>query len=344
MVSYLIKIPSSSANIGPGFDALGIALSLYLTLKVTIPGSSGGITISCEGEGKDLVNLDPKENLITKTALQVAKAVSKTLPESISIHCKNEISLGSGLGSSGSAVVAGVCLANLALNLNLTKQQLLNFCLFIEGHPDNVSPSLLGGFISAYMREDFNFKKNDADSPTMDLLACSDKPIGRYIRLPISDSIRAVTVTPNFQLPTVLARKALPDVYPKADVIFNIQRVSVLIQALGLPDSEIKLKENSSLIFEAMRDKIHQNYRQHLIPGLPEILGLEQDSLEGLLGISISGAGPTVLALATSNFGKIGETIQNIFAKQNTSDGKRLDSIVRILDIDRNGVVIEQFE
>ncbi|KAJ3079658.1 hypothetical protein HK102_003638 [Quaeritorhiza haematococci] len=337
-----IKVPASTANVGPGFDVLGIGLSLYLSLTLTIPSPDGkqGVTIVAEGLGKGSIATKPEDNLITRTALYVAKAHNTTLPPSIHVKCENEIPLGSGLGSSGAAVVAGVCLANEACKLGLTMDRMLDFCLFIEGHPDNVSPSLLGGFLAAYV--------NGADLEEAAVLqngfAVSDKVpvppaggVGRYVRLKISPSIKAVAVTPDFEVPTHLARKALPPTYSRADVVFNLQRLAVLTSALGqeTPDAQ--------MVYEAMQDRVHQSYRSHLVPGLNQILTtLSPKSMPGLLGVCMSGAGPTVLALATDNFEEIGRAIQDIFSKHTGADGSSIQSNCRVLDIAHDGTIIQR--
>lgn len=154
---FTIKVPASTANmgnivliIGPGFDSLGAALSVYLTIIAKLQPGTDKITISYSGSNADSVPLDPQQNLITKVAIYVANAYKLRLP-GMSLLIENPIPLGMyndkpgrGMGSSGSAVVAGVSLAKEALNLNLSKQQMLDFSTLMEGHPDNVAPSLLG--------------------------------------------------------------------------------------------------------------------------------------------------------------------------------------------------------
>ena len=325
---FSVKIPGSSANLGCGFDSLGIALEIYLILHVTIPDLSPGINISAKGCGSDTVSLDPDTNLITSTASKIAALFGKQLPSSMKILCENQIpfgllylTLGSGLGSSATAIVAGVALANTACLLNLSRDQILDYCLNFEGHPDNVSPSIFGGFVAAFCRNQESHALEVHDEPT-----CT------YIQLTFSDSIKAVVITPNFKLPTVLAREAIPKTHSMSDIVFNLQRVSVLVAALGKPNPE------SRIIGEAMQDKLHQPYRQGLVPGLQEILLLK--NVPGLLGVCLSGAGPTVLALCNSNFQGVGRLIQDIFGKNKNNQGEEITSDVRVLDIDVNGLVI----
>ena len=121
----------------------------------------------------------------------------------------------------------------------------------------------------------------------------SDEPVGKFVKLPISPKIKVIAITPDFQLPTIKARECVPTTYSRSDVIFNLQRVAVLVSALGQSDPD------PSIISEAMQDKMHQQYRQHLIPGLPEILKLTPDTVDGLLGICLSGAGNSLIVLSS---------------------------------------------
>jgi homoserine kinase/phosphoserine phosphatase SerB len=316
--NWSIRVPGSSANIGPGFDTLGLGLSIYLDLDVDVGvdvdvdvnvnanEKDPFIEIVHKGYGESSVNVDPKENLITSTAIRVAAFYKKTLPSMI-IKCNNNIPLGSGLGSSGAAVVAGVVLANLVCDLGLTKDEIFDYCVMIEGHPDNVAASLFGGYVASYTGPERN---------------C-------YIPLGISRDIKAITVTPEFSVETKLARSVLPDNYVRKDVVYNLQRVAVLSCALANANDALT-------IYHAMQDKIHQSYRQHLIPGLETMFKeITPDKYPGLLGICISGAGSTVLALANGNFDIIGQRMKDIFSNHG------YHSEIRVNEIDRTGAVFK---
>jgi homoserine kinase len=247
----------------------------------------------------------------------------------------NDIPLGRGLGSSGTAIVAGVMLANHACELNLPKERLLDYCVMVEGHPDNVAASLLGGFVCSYLNEkatqlpkmvwgaENTVKQENIPYKTS---AC--------IKMKWSKAVKVVVVIPKYELATKLARSVLPKLYDRSDVVFNLQRVTVLTHALGFdnPDPEV--------IHEAMQDRIHQHYRQELIPGLPEILALKPGFIDGFIGACMSGAGPTVLILATDNFEAIGKKIQDIFLKYTDVNGKKIDSYVKVLDVFEDGAII----
>ncbi|KAJ1928548.1 Trihydroxynaphthalene reductase, partial [Linderina pennispora] len=153
--------------------------------------------------------------------------------------------------------------------------------------------------------------------------------IGHYVQLGCSSKIKAVTIIPQFELATSKARAALPGSYEIKDVVFNLQRLAVLTTALG------RETPDPWLIYRAMEDKVHQPYRKHLIPGLPEILAtLNPDNTPGLLGICLSGAGPTILALAVDNFDQIADKIRKVFASQ--PDGG-IDTHYKLLDIVSEG-------
>ncbi|KAK1070803.1 Trihydroxynaphthalene reductase, partial [Friedmanniomyces endolithicus] len=154
-----IKVPCSSANIGPGFDVIGLALSLWLEVEVTLGDEAAksaphNCRITYEGQGEADVDLQPDRNLITQTALYVLRCHQKrSFPEPTHVHIRNPIPLGRGLGSSGAAVVAGVSLGNEVGKLDLSKNRILDFCLMIERHPDNVAAALYGGFVGSYLKE-----------------------------------------------------------------------------------------------------------------------------------------------------------------------------------------------
>jgi len=330
--SFTITVPATSANIGPGFDVVGLSLSLYLTLKVTIspptptsPPRPPLLTYS--GEGADEVPLDAYKNLTTRVALYVLRCNEiSTFPSNLSIEVENEIPFGRGLGSSGAAVIAGVLLGNELGELNLPQTRMLDFALMVERHPDNVTAALVGGFVGSYLRELDQAATEAASVPLSEVLPeyppdageewglHPPQPpigIGHYVRFGWSESIRAVAIIPRFELSTARAREVLPLQYSRKDLVFNLQRLAVLTTALAQepPDPE--------LIYEAMKDKIHQPYRKSLIPGLPEVTNnITLDSHPGLLGICLSGAGPTILALATGGFEKIAEDARAIFREK----------------------------
>lgn len=334
MESFTIRTPCSSANIGPGFDVIGLALSIYLELRVTIDRSKSSsdqplncrVTYEGEGEGTGEVPLDPSANLITRVALYVLRCHDqRAFPVETHVHIVNPIPLGRGLGSSGAAVVAGVMLGKQVGNLqHLDDDRLFDFCLMIERHPDNVGAALFGGFVGTYLKPLAPEDVARVEIPLSEVLPApaggldtGERPpepphgIGHHIKFPWAKEIKAVAIIPNFEVPTAKAREVLPKEYPRQDVTFNMQRIALLPVALG------QSPPVPELINLAMQDKLHQQYRQTLIPGLEEIVqSMSPSTQEGLLGVCLSGAGPTILALATSNFGEIAEKIMARFRKE----------------------------
>jgi homoserine kinase len=318
----LVKVPCSSANLGPGFDVMGLALSSYLVVEVFY-GSNKGIKIIYKGEGEGKVPLDDT-NLILSSAKVLEKKVKKSLPENLNITIHNTIPLGGGLGSSGSAIVAGVLVADKVLNLKLSRESLLAVCVEIEGHPDNVTPSLMGGCVACCGREQIPVPTETVPFP----------PRSYYIKVPVDKAIRFIAVTPDFHLATSKARAALPAQYSKKDVIFNLQRVATLVAGLGSIEHKEKLRE-------ALKDTVHQPYRAKLIPGFETILNLRNDPemlSYGLIGLTLSGAGPSVLATVHSDnqdhLKSISSKIESIFLQHN------LKSKTRFLSIDNEGALI----
>ncbi|EAA31831.1 hypothetical protein GE21DRAFT_8269 [Neurospora crassa] len=330
---FVIKTPCSSANIGPGFDVIGLALSMYLELHVTIDRSKTtsdkplNCRITYEGQGEEDISLDPEVNLITRVALYVLRCNDqRSFPVETHVHIKNPIPLGRGLGSSGAAVVAGVQLGKEVGGLHdLTPERLFDYCLMIERHPDNVGAALFGGFVGTYLKPLTPEETARTEIPLSEVLPAPAggvdtgvKPpspphgIGHHIKFPWAPEIKAVAIIPEFEVPTAKAREVLPAEYPRADVTFNLQRIALLPVALGQspPDPE--------LINLAMQDKLHQPYRQVLIPGLTKIVeSMTPATQPGLLGVCLSGAGPTILALATENFETIAQKIIEEFKSNN---------------------------
>jgi homoserine kinase len=247
-----LRVPASSANLGPGFDTLGLALDIYLECRF-----SQSDTLQIEVSGRDASVISTgSNNLIWQTM-----AAYGAPPVHLKIH--NDIPLGKGLGSSAAAITAGVVMANELLGWNWNRFQVLDETARLEGHPDNVAACTLGG---------------------VTVSACGEDGKAHAIRLDLPASIGLAVVTPDFVLPTKLARAALPECYPRADVIFNLQRTALLVAALASGS----LKGFSA----ALGDRLHQPYRASLVPGLTEILALREP---GLLGCVLSGAGPSVL-------------------------------------------------
>nr|POE56553.1 homoserine kinase [Quercus suber] len=342
------EVPCSSANIGPGFDVIGLALSMWLELEVTIDdeaskGASHNCRVTYEGDGEGKVDLDPDRNLITQTALYVLRCHEmRQFPRPTHVHIKNPIPLGRGLGSSGAAVVAGVSLGNEVGGCAMSKDRILDFCLMIERHPDNVAAALYGGFVGSYLKELNPEDMKRKEIPLAEVLPAPQGGIdtgltppippfniGKHIRFPWTKEIKCIAIIPAFEVSTADSRRVLPTTYEKLDVIYNLQRVALLTTALG------QSPPNAELIYDGMQDRVHQPYRKTLIPGLTEILkSVTPTSHPGLLGICLSGAGPTILALATSNFDGIADYIISQFKAE------KIECQWKLLTPAENGLVV----
>jgi homoserine kinase len=272
-----LRVPGSSANLGPGFDALGIALRVYLTCRFS---RSNRLAIRCSGRDASLISCG-EDNLIWQAALTVASRARQPLPYA-DLEITNEIPLGKGLGSSASAITAGIIIGARLLELDWKPARILDEAARLEGHPDNVAASVLGSVVAS---------------------AVEPGGITRAIRLEVPPNIRVAVVVPNFALPTREARAVLPDTYSRADTTFNVQRAALLIAALATGDT--------SVFPAALDDRMHQPFRAQLVPGLGEILRLRAP---GLLGCTLSGAGPGVLVFYERGYDHVCELIRQTFA------------------------------
>ena len=272
-----VRVPASSANLGPGFDALGLALNLFLECRFE-PGET--LSISASGRDADTISCGP-DNLIWQTALTVAQDVGGVLP-AITLAIDNQIPLGKGLGSSAAALTAGVVIADHLLGLGWKPHRILDEAAKIEGHPDNVAACVLGSIVAS---------------------AIDSGGVARAVRLEMPDHFRVAVIVPDYVLPTVQARSVLPDTYSKQDTIFNIQRAALLIAALSVG--------SISAFPTALEDRLHQPYRAKLVPGLEEALKLRAP---GLLGCTLSGAGPSILVFYERGCEQVCDLVRQIFA------------------------------
>ncbi len=262
------RVPASTANLGPGFDALGMAFELYA--EVEMSASERETHIRLEGGNLDGLPTD-KSNLVYQVAQMVFERVSVSIPE-LDIVYRSDIPLTRGLGSSAAAIVGALACANRLAGDKLTDWELFQIASELEGHPDNVGASLFGGVVVAAM----------------------DGGRADYIRLDPPPALEAIVVVPKFELSTEKARRALPQSVSLADAVFNLSHSSLLVAAFasGKPD----------MIRHAMKDRLHEPYRTALVPGLSDVLRGAAD--HGALGAALSGAGPTVLALFDGRSGE----------------------------------------
>ncbi|SFS58594.1 homoserine kinase [Paenibacillus sp. BC26] len=262
----MVKVPASTANLGPGFDTLGMALSLYTWIEMTIP-SDGSTVIELHGDGLEGIPTD-KSNLIYKVAQQVFEAAGVEVPE-LHIAMYSDIPLTRGLGSSASAIIGALTCANALIGNPLSDDALFQIASELEGHPDNVGASLFGGIV----------------------VSAWDGSRAEKVRIEPHADLDVLVAIPSFQLSTEKARHALPTQISMKDAVFNVGSSSLLVAAFA--------SGNLDLIAFAMRDRLHQPYRAALVPGMEEIL--DQATEHGALGVALSGAGPTLLTLVHKN-------------------------------------------
>ena len=265
-----VRVPATSANLGPGFDAFGLAVTLYDDVIAQITDESG-VRVDVHGEGADGVPRDHR-HLVAKTMLRAFDTMGGR-PRGLDLVCANRIPHGRGLGSSAAAIVSGLVLARALVvggEERLGDADLLELAVDIEGHPDNVAACLYGGATIAWTR------------------AVTEHPrIGVLPLSPSSDIIPVVCV-PSTSVATKKARSLLPEHIPHADAAWNAARAAML---------SIALTQRTELLFEATEDRLHQNYRRSAFPRSSDLV--EKLRAAGI-PTAISGAGPTVIAFANS--------------------------------------------
>jgi homoserine kinase len=295
-----IQVPSSTSNLGAGFDCFGLALKLYLTVRASaVPDASEPCRVTTTGAPENEALPRNAVNLIYRAMSFVARRESTSLP-CVELNVHNEIPLASGLGSSASAIVAGIRLAGLITGRDIPDQSIQNYATEFEGHPDNVTASLYGGFVASCVSSDGTVTSTKFNWP---------------------DQVRVVVVSPHSQLPTHVARAALPRTVTRGDAVYNLQRTALFTAAIA--------QQRYELLWEAMRDRLHQPRRESLVPGLAEALALPR--MHGLLGIALSGAGPSIVALVDDNDEEIGARLASCF------HAHRIESTVRTLEVDNEG-------
>jgi homoserine kinase len=268
-----IQVPASIANLGPGFDTLAVAVQLYLRLRVTtIPGFG---ELKFRFIGQDLCG----ENAIERAFRFLARQNSSSFP-SLLVEVRSEIPMRAGLGSSAAATVAGLRMHE-ALTGPLPTQAILNAACALEAHPDNAAAALLGGLTASCQLPDGSIYATTSQWP---------------------ESLAFVVVTPDVPLTTAESRKVLPSLVPRSDVVFNLQRLALLLQSLQNRDF--------SLLKQTLGDRLHQPFRQKLVPGLSQALNLEH---EDLLGVCLSGSGPSIVGLAETNLERIAELLASVY-------------------------------
>lgn len=279
-----VEVPATTANLGPGFDSLGLALDVWNRFDVAIPeeGEQKGVQVSCEGEGEGALP-EGAENLVYRAMVRCFDG--EELPESLRIHIHNRVPLSSGLGSSATAVVAGVLAANAFRRRPLSDDRLLELATEIEGHPDNVAPALRGGLVVSALKRGGGVEAVSVQLP---------------------EALKVCVAVPDLHLSTRFARAKLPEQIPRSDAVFNLSRAALWVAAATAGE------------FEALRtateDALHQPYRSEFIPGLEEVFAAALD--RGAFGVALSGSGPSVAAFCSEQrLAAVGEGMREAFRR-----------------------------
>ncbi len=272
-----VKVPATTANIGPGFDCLGMALPIYNTITIeetVLPGTGIEINvINDENVTNDLIleHVPQDENSIIYKAVELLYNSIGQTPSELKITVQSQIPIARGLGSSASVIVGGLLAANELLGKPADEVALLSIATEVEGHPDNVTPAIVGGLVLTSQEDD-----------------------GRivYTKLDWPEEWAITVCIPDYELSTDISRSVLPKEVPMPDAVFNAKRLGMFVQAVN--------KKDEILMRLALQDKLHQPYRMKLVPGLDKIIeNLKHE--EDVLGCVLSGAGPSILVISRKN-------------------------------------------
>ncbi|MCR5834153.1 MAG: homoserine kinase [Selenomonadaceae bacterium] len=300
----IVRVPGTSANCGPGFDCLGVAATIYNYLDLTLLRTNKFI-VESKGAGSDKLPRN-RRNLAWQAIKKLLEVTGHAEEyKGAIIRMKSNVPISRGLGSSSTAIVAGLTAANAIVGSPLDKNELLTLATELEGHPDNVAPAIFGGFTVSVM--------NNGGVQTFSFMP--------------RVKLKLIVTVPNFELSTRIARKVLPKNVSMKDAIFNVSRASMLIAAL--------VEGRADLLPLAFDDALHQPYRKKLVPGMTEVF--EAAKSAGALGAAISGAGSCLIAFTTADSGlenKIAAAMVEAF-KSHGVDSKAL-----ILNVDRHGAQV----
>ena len=257
-----VRVPATTANLGPAFDCMGMALSIHNEIQVRL-GEASEPAVYVNGQGADALPRD-ESNLVYRAFSRLLDAAGASLPAPV-ITCRNEIPLERGLGSSAAAIVGGLTAANYLAGNPLSQREILSLAVKLEGHPDNVAPALLGGI--------------QIVAPGMESLVTAP--------VPLPPDLRVALFIPEVSISTAEARAVMPSEVPLQDALFNVGRTALLVNAFATGRLE--------LLKMATEDRLHQPYRSHLLPAMRLIIAEAMKG--GALGAFVSGSGSTVLAL-----------------------------------------------
>lgn len=303
-----VKVPATVANIGPGFDCLGLALPLYneVTVEETVmPGSGIEINVIEEDEDYDLLSIPKDKNNIAYKAIELLYNFIGQTPSDIKITIKTGIPIARGMGSSASVIVGGLVAANELLGRPADEKILLAIASEVEGHPDNVAPAIFGGLCLSSLETDGSVS---------------------YSKIEWPKDWELTVLIPDYELNTMISRSVLPEEISLKDAAFNIRKCAMLIDAVYRSDAEMMRK--------ALKDKLHQPYREPLIKGFKEVCEFVENK-DDIIGCTIAGAGPTILIISQNQgFEKIKNEIKEIFVNLN------VDCDIRTFNIENEGTKV----
>lgn len=261
--SWCVRVPATTANIGPGFDCLGLALDLWNEIRFTVQGD--GVRVTFDGPETTELPRDER-NLIARAFLRLCDEAGKAPPTGLRIHCDIRVPLASGLGSSSTAIVAGLLGANALVGRPFDRGRILSLAAAMEGHPDNVAAALLGGLTIVVQR--------------------GDRLLTKKILVP---EVHVALAVPDLPFSTDVARAELPTEVSMADAVFNLQRTPLVVEALRTGDYE--------LLSQVMDDRLHQASRLKRIPGGRAAWLAAQKA--GAAAVAVSGSGPSLIAFVS---------------------------------------------
>jgi homoserine kinase len=302
--NWQVIVPATSANLGCAFDCGGLALKLYLKASYTSSRSSEGLSVEYRGATPDRIPLDDS-NLVLSAFRHACAHLGKAVPHG-HLQVESEIPVGVGLGSSAAAVISGLLLGTRCCGKDVPAEQVLRWAEEIEGHVDNAAAAYHGGLVFALCNN-------------------TDKIV--TLKTDFPEHIKLVVVSPSVTVPTHEARRVLPKSYKREDVLHTLQRTALLAATC--------FSGRFDLFPELFDDRLHQPYRQQLVPGIAEALQFRH---EGLLGVAISGSGSSVIAVTVAHEVSISECLQEIFAKQG------IHSEALITSADNHGSVVTCLE
>ncbi len=294
-----VRVPASTANLGSGFDTLGMALTLYNEVELT--EGRDGVQLLVEGEGKSVLEKAGAQNLVLRAVQSTLKDLGAS-PPGLRVRQINRIPLRRGLGSSAAACLGGIAAAAHLVGAELPTDEILSRALRFEGHPDNITPALMGGLTASAIVE--------------------GRVISARVRVP--KRLKAVVVIPRLEIATKRARAVLPKQVPFQDVVFNLNRLALLMAGLTT--------DRLDLLGVGSEDRLHQPYRAALLPGMEAIL--EEGRRAGALASFLSGAGSSLMALVSDDGDEIGRRMSERWRRE-----FGVENSVRLLEIDRQGLV-----